>query len=161
MARIKLVPEQLKRLQQTLQYLGSETDESVNKIAAVKSNLDWQVPSSSGIEARLIDLQRRLSIQAEKMNQYARHLDTVYNNFIVADRTSVSEARDLLYRMNQFIAVAASSDNLQPRYDFRKAAAFSAVMDVGGQFGSDAPSNTALHLLRSEANVSRNSNNPG
>ena len=108
MASILVQAVQIDSLRSKLSGVKSKSADIAANVAKVKGNLDWQVASSSGIDARLTSLQKRVQAQAEKMTQYAGFLSTVNSQFGAKDGELRNKAKDIIYRLGQVTAAMAA-----------------------------------------------------
>jgi len=125
-------------LRQRLSAVQNTCNSALGNVGRVRTNLDWQVTSQQGIDARLSAVQRRLQTQTELMRQYANFLNTVNDRFSATDRSLRDRAGELLYRIRQIAA------NLKSRINGRNAASLAAIAAVSALFDARPVERTGI-----------------
>jgi len=137
-------------LRQRLSAVQNTGNNAVSNIGRVRTNLDWQVTSQQGIDARLSAVQKRLQTQMELLGQYANFLNTVNDRFATTDRNLRDQARDVLYRIEQ---IKTSGESDPPRASWKNGLTLSAIAGVSALFGPGVAGRSArLGLLRNRVN---------
>lgn len=152
MPRIKVNQPEIASLRQRLSAVQNTGNNAVSNVGRVRANLDWQVTSQQGIDARLNAIQRRLQTQMELMGQYSNFLNTVNDRFAATDRNLRDKASGVLYQMNQ---ISQPMRLTNPPRGGISGIAMAGVTAVAGLFGSRTmqtpPTRTPLGWLGDQA----------
>ena len=105
--RIKADPTQIHGLSQKMSGINIRMQDLKTQLQSSASNLDWQVASKQGIEARLSSLIKKLNQQSDKLDKHGKFLQTVCDRMATADNSISAKCKELQYMVDKVIVRAA------------------------------------------------------
>jgi len=103
MAMIKVDTGGVAGLRSMVSTLSNQMEDALDHVRYAGQNLDMKTASSENISARLNALQRRLTVQKSKLEQYSIALGTVNERFSASDKLIAGKAKEVHYLMDSIV----------------------------------------------------------